>query len=467
MLTAKRKIRVLAVDDEPAMLEWLRLLLEQEGYDVRTAHVGARGEEVFRTWRPDVVVLDMILPDVDGLELLGRFKQAQDESEVIVITGHGSVPTAVEAMRAGAHSFVEKPIDPIALLAILEKAVERQQLRHENAELRRQLRGPFKLANIIGKSRRMHDLLELVESVAASDANILIEGENGTGKELIANAIHHNSKRAKGPFIKINCAAIPKDLIESELFGYKKGAFTGAFGDKEGLLEAAGGGSLLLDEIGEMPPYLQTKLLRVLQEREYRPIGSDRVVHVDFRLICATNVDVNAALRDGRLREDLYFQINTITLRVPPLRERTEDIPLLCEHFLDKYRQRYQRTVRSIAPAAYHLLIRHRWPGNVRELENVIERGVLVAKGSEIAVGDLPESLREASTAAGEFVVPPHQTLAEIEKTAILQTLQRTNWNKQEAAHILGLYRPTLYSKMKKYQIEDMGRGASARRAAR
>ena len=224
----------------------------------------------------------------------------------------------------------------------------------------------------------------------------------------------------------------------------------------------AEGGSLLLDEIGEMPPYLQTKLLRVLQEREYRPIGSDRIVRVDFRLICATNIDLDAALRDGKLREDLYFRINTITLRVPPLRERTEDIPLLCEHFLEKYRQRHQANVKSIAPAAYHLLIRNRWPGNVRELENAIERGVLVAKGSEITVNDLPESIREESATTTEFVIPPHRTLAEIEKMAILQTLQRTNWNKQEAAQILGLYRPTLYSKMKKHEIQDAGKGARA-----
>ena len=297
-------------------------------------------------------------------------------------------------MKAGAHSFVEKPIEPDTLLAMLERAIERRDLVGENLLLKQKLEGQFRFGNIIGKSKKMHEVLELVESVAGSDANILIQGENGTGKELIANALHYNSKRAKGPFIKINCAAIPKDLIESELFGYKKGAFTGAQTDKEGLFEMAEGGSLLLDEIGEMPPYLQTKLLRVLQEREYRPIGSDRIVRVDFRLICATNIDLDAALRDGKLREDLYFRINTITLRVPPLRERTEDIPLLCEHFLEKYRQRHQRNVKSIAPAAYHVLIRHRWPGNVRELENVIERGVLVAKGSEITVNDLPESLR-------------------------------------------------------------------------
>src|SRR5207344_2358370 len=350
-------------------------------------------------------------------------------------------------------------------LAMLERAIERRDLVGENLLLKQKLEGQFRFGNIIGKSKKMHEVLELVESVAGSDANILIQGENGTGKELISNALHYNSKRAKGPFIKINCAAIPKDLIESELFGYKKGAFTGAALDKEGLLELAEGGSLLLDEIGEMPAYLQTKLLRVLQEREYRPIGSDRTVHVDFRLICATNIDLDTALREGRLREDLYFRINTITTRVPPLRERTEDIPLLCDYFLDKFRQRYAKNVRTLAPAVYHLLIRNRWPGNVRELENAIERAVLVAKGTEILVGDLPESIREESGAATEFVVPPHRTLAEIEKMAILQTLQRTNWNKQEAAQILGLYRPTLYSKMKKHDIRDAGKRAGVARA--
>src|SRR5215211_7362448 len=434
-MTTKKKNRVLAIDDEPSMIEWLKILLEHEGYEVRTAMIGTRGEEIFKTWKPDVVVTDMMLPDIDGLELLRRFKQTHPDTEVIVITGHGSVQKAVEAMKAGAFEFAEKPIDADALLAKLERAIERRELLGEN---------------------------QLLESVAGSDANILIQGENGTGKELIANAIHYNSKRAKGPFIKINCAAIPKDLIESELFGYKKGAFTGAQTDKEGLFEMAEGGSLLLDEIGEMPPYLQTKLLRVLQEREYRPIGSDRIVHVDFRLICATNIDLDAALRDGRLREDLYFRINTITLRVPPLRERTEDIPLLCDYFMDKFRQRYQKNVKSLAPSVYHLLIRNRWPGNVRELENAIERAVLVSKGSEVVVSDLPESIREESTSSTDFVIPPHRTLAEIEKMAIVQTLQRTNWNKQEAAQILGLYRPTLYSKMKKHEIRDGSKAARA-----
>jgi transcriptional regulator with PAS, ATPase and Fis domain len=263
------------------------------------------------------------------------------------------------------------------------------------------------------------------------------------------------SGRAQGPFIKINCAALPKELIESELFGYKKGAFTGATSDKVGLLELAAGGSLMLDEIGEMPLLLQTKLLRVLQEREYRPIGSERLVKVDFRLICATNVDPDAAMRDGRLREDLYFRINTVTLRVPPLRERSEDLPLLCAHFLEKFNRRYQKNVKGISPAAYHLLIRFRWPGNVRELENAIERAVLVAKSHDVQPQDLPDSIRGDAAAEDAFTVPPHHTLAEIERMAVLQTLQRTNWNKQEAAQILGLYRPTLYSKIKKHHIKD------------
>jgi DNA-binding NtrC family response regulator len=463
---SNRRPRILAIDDEPAMTELLSTLLGQAGYDVETAASGAAGRERFEVWRTDVAIVDLLLPDADGLELLKQFRQVEPDAEVIVLSGHATVPKAVEAMRAGAHSFMEKPVDPGALLTWVERALERRQLMGENEALKRQLEDRFQYGNVVGKSRKMHEVLELVQSVAASDANVLIGGENGTGKELIANALHANSKRARRPFIKINCAAIPKDLIESELFGYRKGAFTGALTDREGLFEMAEGGSLLLDEIAEMPTYLQTKLLRVLQEREYRPIGSDRVVRVDFRLICATNADIKAALQEGRFREDLYFRINTIALRVPPLRERTEDIPLLCEHFLAKYRERHERNVKGIAPAAYHLLLRHPWPGNVRELENAIERGVLVAKGAEITVNDLPESIRDAvaAPAPGGFVAPPHRTLAEIEKMTIQQTLERTGWNKQEAAQLLGLYRPTLYSKMKKHDIRDPTR--QQRRAA-
>jgi DNA-binding NtrC family response regulator len=451
----KRRRRVLAIDDEPAMTEWLKMVIEADGYEVRTALIGTRGEEIFKQWRPDVVVTDLMLPDLDGIALMRRLKEIDPSPELIIISGQGTLARAVEAGQAGAFFFLEKPVSQDGLMDLIRRAIEQSQEKAEHKQLKEQIRGQYSFANIVGQSKKMKELFELVESVAASDANILIQGENGTGKELIANAIHYNSNRVKGPFIKINCAAIPKDLIESELFGYKKGAFTGAHTDKVGLFEMAEGGSLLLDEIGEMPPYLQTKLLRVLQEREYRPIGSDRLVHVDFRLICATNIDLDVALREGKLREDLYFRINTITLRVPPLRERTEDIPLLCTHFLAKFNERYQRSVRSISPAAYHLLIRNRWSGNVRELENAIERAVLVCKTADIAPTDLPETIREEGSPTQEFTIPPHRTLAEIEKMAILQTLQRTNWNKQEAAQILGLYRPTLYSKMKKHDIQD------------
>jgi len=465
-MSLKRKKRILALSDEPATAQWLRTLLEHAGYEVKTAPMGARGEDSVKTWRPDVVVTDLVGPGGDGSELVRRFHELNIDAEVIVITGHGHGPQSVEALKAGAFDFLEKPIDGERLLDKLEKALKQRSLKDENEQLKQKLQDRYKFQSVVGKSRKMQELFELVESVAASEANILIQGENGTGKELFANAIHYNSKRARGPFIKINCAAIPKDLIESELFGYKKGAFTGASTDKEGLFEMAEGGSLLLDEIGEMPSYLQTKLLRVLQEREYRPIGSERIVHVDFRLVCATNADLDTALREGRLREDLYFRINTITLRVPPLRERPEDIPLLCDHFLDKFRQRYQLNVQTLAPSVYHLLIRNRWPGNVRELENAIERAVLVAKGTEIRAADLPESLRVETASSTDFVIPPHRTLAEIEKMAILQTLQRTNWNKQEAAQILGLYRPTLYSKMKKHDIRDAGKSARASSSA-
>ena len=446
---------MLAIVDDAGTTDWLKTVMEVEGYEVRAVTSGANGEEVFRYWRPDVVLADLSLPDVDGIELLRRLKGIDSQPETIVIGGQGTIARAVEAGRAGAFFFLEKPVTEDGLMDLLRKAARRTEERVEHQHLKEQVREQYSFANVVGQSRVMKELFDLIENVAASDANILIQGENGTGKEVIANAIHHHSNRASGPFIKINCASIPKDLIESELFGYKKGAFTGAFADKIGLLEMAEGGSLLLDEIGEMPPYLQTKLLRVLQEREYRPIGSDRLVTVDFRLICATNIDIDVALREGKLREDLYFRINTIALRVPPLRERTEDVPLLCNHFLSKFNRRYQKTVRSVSPSAYHLLIRNRWAGNVRELENAVERAVLVSKTGEITPADLPESIREENITVQEFSIPPHRTLAEIERMAIVQTLQRTNWNKQEAAQILGLYRPTLYSKMKKHDIKD------------
>ena len=451
----KRRKRVLIVDDDPAAAEWTRDVLEAEGYEARCALIGTRGQELFRQWGPDAVVVNLSLPDVDGVELARRLKEADPWPEIIALGAADTASRSVEAAQAGAFYYLQKPVTRDGLVGVVQNAFDRMRERAEHQQLKDQVRGQYSFSNVVGQSKAMKDLFELIESVAASEANILIQGENGTGKELIANAIHHHSGRVRGPFIKINCAAIPHELIESELFGYRKGAFTGASVDKVGLFEMAEGGSLLLDEVGEMPSALQTKLLRVLQAREFRPIGSDRTVRVDFRLICSTNIDLETALREGRIREDLYFRINTITLRVPPLRERTEDIPLICNHFLAKFNQRYDRSVRAISPAAYHLLIRNRWSGNVRELENAMERAVLVCKTGEIGPDDLPETLRDTPPPTDEFTLPPGHTLAEIERLAIVQTLMRTNWNKQEAAQVLGLYRPTLYSKMRKHKIVD------------
>jgi len=311
--------------------------------------------------------------------------------------------------------------------------------------------------DIIGRSTAVLQMQDLIGRVADSDANILIVGETGTGKELVANAIHQRSRPAHA-FIKINCAAMPADLIESELFGYRKGAFTGANADHTGLFELAEHGSLLLDEIGEMPAYLQTKLLRVLQEREYRPLGGHRVVRVNFRLLSATNTDLAAALQEARLREDLYFRINTVIVRVPALRERAEDIALLCGHFLRKFQQRYQKPATGMTREAAAVLRVYEWPGNVRQLENVIERGVILCKGTELGMADLPEALHQPTGgAAVEFAMPPGRTLAEIEKAAIVRALTRTNGNQSQAADMLGLHRPTLHNKMKKHGIQAVG----------
>ena len=319
----------------PDTLEWMNLLLEDRGYLVQTASDGVAAEQIRDSWKPQIVLMDSKLPDVDGTELLTRFKGAASSAEVIMITGHGSVSLAVDAMKAGAYSFIEKPVDTEVLLAVMEKAIERSVLSEENQRLREQIQHHAGFANIVSTGTRMGRLFQLMSLVAPTDANVLIHGESGTGKELVASAIHEHSKRASGPFVKINCAAVPSELMESELFGHKKGAFTGAVADKVGLVELASGGSLLLDEIGEMAPQLQVKLLRLLQEREFRPIGSTRVVRADFRLICATNAPLDGPSR--KIREDLFFRINTITLEIPPLRERPEDIPLLSEHFLTTF----------------------------------------------------------------------------------------------------------------------------------
>jgi DNA-binding NtrC family response regulator len=449
--------RILVVDDEPMMADSLKQNLVEEGYTVDTAATGAEAIELFDRGGHHLAICDLQLPDIDGLEVLRHMKDARPATEIIVVTGYGTVARAVEATKAGAFYFVEKPFDFEQMQPLVEKALERRELMAESESLRRQLSTRAEYFNIIGASKQMQTIYETIESVAKSDANVLIVGESGTGKELIANAIHYNSLRSKKPFIKVNCAALPKELIESELFGHTKGAFTGAHADKEGLVQHAAGGSLMLDEIAEMPVELQPKLLRVLQERSYRKIGSEKTYAVDFRLICSTNRMPADAIRDGLLRDDLFYRISTITIHVPPLRERAEDTQLLTEHFLKMYSRKYERPITAVSQAAYQRLFAHSWPGNVRELQNVIERAVLLAKSNKIEPVDLPfdnGSLPEGSAGGAAWDVPPNMTLEDIEKLVIEKTLQRTGGNKQAAANLLGIYRPRLYSKIRKYNID-------------
>jgi DNA-binding NtrC family response regulator len=452
-----KDIRILIVDDEPMMSDSLRQHLVEEGYTVDTAASGAEAIDLFDGGAHHLVICDLQLPDIDGLEVMRHMKDARALTEIIVLTGHATVARAVEATRAGAFDFVEKDnFEFETLQRRIENALKQRALVTENANMLRQLSTRAEYFNIIGSSKPMQIIYETIESVAKSDANVLIVGESGTGKELIANAIHYNSLRSKKPFIKVNCAALPKELIESELFGHAKGAFTGAHADKEGLVQHAAGGSLMLDEIAEMPVELQPKLLRVLQDRTCRKVGSEKSYPIDFRLITSTNRMPADAIRDGTLRDDLFYRISTITIHVPPLRERMEDIQLLTDHFLKLYAAKYERPIAGVSQPAYQRLFGHPWPGNVRELQNVIERAVLLAKGERIEPVDLPfdnggppnSSLPDLS-----WDVPPNMTLEDIEKFVIERTLQRTGGNKQKAANLLGIYRPRLYSKIKKYKI--------------
>ncbi len=452
------KQTVLVVDDEPSIADGLRLTLETEGYSVRIA--GSLRTALASVAQVDaqVAIVDLMLPDGDGLALTRELRTRDPALEVIVITAYGSVRKAMEATKsAGAFYVVEKPFDPDELLGLVRKALEHRTLIAENAELRRRLADQTADSQILGSAPGIQRVMDTIASVADTDANVLVVGESGTGKELIANALHERSARRDGPFVKINCAALPKDLIESELFGHTRGSFTGATTEKVGLLEEAHRGSLLLDEITEMPMDLQAKLLRVLEERVVRRLGAGKPTPVDFRLISSTNRSAEAAVREGHLRQDLYFRINTVTIGVPPLRERRDDIPILVRAFLERYRAKHQRPVEGIEPEAYRRLLAHHWPGNVRELQHALERAILVARGREITLADLPDTLQHAGEDGAAAGVAPSEvpagSLEEIERASILKALDQTRWNKQAAAALLGLRRPTLYSKMRKHGI--------------
>jgi DNA-binding NtrC family response regulator len=442
--------RILHVDDQPETYDWLRLALERKQYDVSVATDGRSALASFTAHRPDVVLLDHQLPDQNGLETLRQLKQADPLVEVVMLTGHGSVALAVEAMREGAFSFVEKPVEFAVLDAVLDKVLAHRTLHLEAARLRLGAERRDGLGRLVATSPAMRRLFDLIQLVAPTDAAVLIRGENGTGKELVADAVHDRSRRANGPIIKINCSAIPGELFESELFGHKRGAFTGALADRRGLIESADRGTLLLDEIGEMPAEAQVKLLRVLQEKQVRRLGETHVSTPDFRLISATNARLESLMAENRFREDLFFRINTVVLDIPPLRDRREDIPVLAQLFLQRLAEKYGRDVVRYHPSVLQRLMKHVWRGNVRELEHVVEHAVIVATGREVQLRHLPESFG-AGSAVDE--TSPLCTLEDVERAAIVRTLAYTRGNKRAAADILGVYRPTLYAKMRKYGL--------------
>jgi DNA-binding NtrC family response regulator len=431
----------------------MRLFLTDAGFQVRVAHNVGQAGAIFGEAQFDLVITDLCLPDGTGIDVITHVKAEAPETEVILMTGHGSLDITIEAIKRGAYYYLEKPCTADSLHTLINRALEVATLKRENENLKRTLSGAGEAFGMIGRDPKLHEIIRIIRTTAASDASVLIEGESGTGKELIAAAFHDQSQRADGPFIQINCSAIPHELIESELFGYKKGAFTGADQDKRGLIEAANGGTLLLDEIAEMPAHLQTKLLRVLQERKLRRIGDEREIDVSFRLLSATNRNTAALLDEGTLRKDLYFRISTIKIKVPSLRERIDDIPLIASHFLNRFNIKYNRNIRDLSPAAVQRLLRYNWPGNIRELESVIERAVLFCSGARLDPDCLPEEFHRPRLNNSSFVIPPLVPMEEIEREAILQTLERTSGNVRRSAQILRFPRPTFYRKLKKLGI--------------
>lgn len=449
-----RPLRVLLVEDDADARSALGLAIGRDGYDVLAAGDGAQALALADDTVPDLAVLDVVLPDTDGLTLFKHLRARHPSIDAVLVTACGTVEGAVAAIAAGAFNYVEKPVDPAVVLALLAGASTRVRLSVETRRLVAALEAARALhGDLLERTPGMRPLSGLIRRVAPTDASVLIAGENGTGKELVADALHAQSRRAQGPLVKVNCAAIPADLIEAELFGHARGAFTGAVRERAGLFEQARGGTVLLDEIGELPMPLQPKLLRVLQDRSVRPVGALRAVALDFRLLCSTNRDLEAAVRAGRFREDLYFRINTVTLLVPPLRDRREDIPVVAEGCLARFRAQYRRAVEGISLEAYRALMAHAWPGNVRELEHAVERAVIVTAGPEIELADLPDTIVGRAAVRATADTSPLPTLEALERDAITRALERTGGNKRAAAALLGLYRPTLYSKLKKHGL--------------
>src|SRR5438093_7973872 len=457
--------RVLIIDDERPVLMTLEALLNRHGYHVDTAGTASQGVKLLKSNLPSLVLLDLQLPDAHGLEMLDRIKTELPDVQVIILTAHDSLHNAIESIKRGAYHFISKPYAPEELLSLVENALEKQfllreaeKLRERTERLEKRLEIAETRATPIFNSKPMQEIEELISAMAPSDANVLITGESGAGKEVIANVVHARSRRAGKEMVKLNCAAFPQTMIEGDLVGYVKGAFTGADHDFPGMIAAANGGTLFLDEISDMPLDLQTRFLRVLQEREYRSLGSTRTMKANFRVIASTNRPVAEALAENRLRSDLYYRLNTFQIEVPPLRKRREDIPPLIAQFVRQFSQQLGKPEPDIAPDAFQKLLDYSWPGNVRELQNAIEYAVVLARQGLIGVKELPAEVQLPTvlqqTERGALQRTGVQSLDDVERNTILQALTECHGNKKKAAELLGIQRPTLYNKMRRYAIE-------------
>ncbi len=444
------RMSILIVEDEETQRELLEGLLSKEGYQVRGAGDGASALAAFTSQTFEIVLLDHKLPDTDGLTLLKQFKDMNPEVEIIMITAFGSIENAVTALKAGAFEYLTKPIDLDDLLFKIKKVEDKRHLVRENMVLREALKDRLKSDNIIYASERMNEVMSLVVRVAKTDSTVMIQGESGVGKEIVANLVHELSDRKRGPLVKVNCSAIPETLIESELFGHERGAFTGAYERKVGKFELANRGTIFLDEIGEVPIFVQPKLLRALQEREIDRVGGLHPIKVDVRIISATNRNVEEEVKQGRFREDLYYRLNVVTIVIPPLRERKEDIPLLLDFFLSKCSGRHRKEVRGFTREARDLLIKHDYPGNVRELENIVERAVVLTRGDYVSVDDLPMAPREDERSADGSM---KGMVEGMEKRMITESLIGANWVQTKAAEALGISERMLRYKMKKLGV--------------
>ena len=442
-------VTILVADDETGMRESVARALRREAFHVIAVEDGAAALDVLRRGGVDLLVADLRMPGLDGLELLRAVKVVAPDTGVILLSGRGTVEEAVAAMKEGAYDFLTKPFDLAPLIRIVRQALQHRALVLENRNLRRRLDELAGTGEFIGASPAMLEVLALVKQVASASTTVLISGESGTGKEVIARALHRFSPRRGKPFVSLNCAALPETLLESELFGYEKGAFTGAVGRKMGRFEMADGGTLLLDEVGDLSPAAQSKLLRVLQEGEFEPLGATRSVRVDVRVVAATNQDLAQLVKERRFREDLYYRLQVITVSLPPLKERREDIPLLAQHFLRLYAVKNQREIEGFTENALAKLVDYAWPGNVRELEHIVERGVILARARLLGLEDLPEAIAQTEPSTRVISIPLGMPLEEVEQRLIEETLRRTKGDKELAAKLLGIASRTIYRKLK------------------